>query len=127
MQLLFFFLMLRRPPRPTLFPYTTLFRSVRLRIEIRGGLHRHADAAWPLELDFAVGGAGGRAVDREVHEVGLAVGDVAAAGADGVQPLAVGERSIHLRVRARHADPVIEDAREIGLTADPRAESRIER
>src|SRR5438105_12889633 len=23
----FFFLMLRRPPRPTLFPYTTLFRS----------------------------------------------------------------------------------------------------
>src|SRR5207253_4342397 len=26
--LLFFFLILRRPPRPTLFPYTTLFRSV---------------------------------------------------------------------------------------------------
>src|SRR5690348_18259808 len=26
----FFFLMLRRPPRSTLFPYTTLFRSVRL-------------------------------------------------------------------------------------------------
>src|SRR5690606_41587316 len=25
---LFFFLMLRRPPRPTLFPYTTLFRSL---------------------------------------------------------------------------------------------------
>src|SRR5262245_64029136 len=24
---IFFFLMLRRPPRPTLFPYTTLFRS----------------------------------------------------------------------------------------------------
>src|SRR5438046_8439045 len=23
----FFFIMLRRPPRPTLFPYTTLFRS----------------------------------------------------------------------------------------------------
>src|ERR1041385_4182619 len=27
---LFFFLMIRRPPRCTLFPYTTLFRSVRL-------------------------------------------------------------------------------------------------
>src|SRR2546425_12130565 len=26
-QLLFFFLMIRRPPRSTLFPYTTLFRS----------------------------------------------------------------------------------------------------
>src|SRR6266568_8520535 len=29
----FFFLMIRRPPRSTLFPYTTLFRS----------LHQHAD------------------------------------------------------------------------------------
>src|SRR5256885_9222635 len=27
-QLLFFFLMIRRPPRSTLFPYTTLFRSM---------------------------------------------------------------------------------------------------
>src|SRR5258707_5235886 len=27
----FFFLMIRRPPRSTLFPYTTLFRSVRWR------------------------------------------------------------------------------------------------
>src|SRR2546427_4272041 len=28
--LLFFFLMIRRPPRSTLFPYTTLFRSARV-------------------------------------------------------------------------------------------------
>src|SRR6516162_11070385 len=28
---LFFFLMIRRPPRSTLFPYTTLFRSLRRR------------------------------------------------------------------------------------------------
>src|SRR3712207_8365854 len=28
MVVLFFFLMIRRPPRSTLFPYTTLFRSV---------------------------------------------------------------------------------------------------
>src|SRR3712207_8048243 len=28
--LLFFFLMIRRPPRSTLFPYTTLFRSIEL-------------------------------------------------------------------------------------------------
>src|SRR3712207_7260097 len=27
---MFFFLMIRRPPRSTLFPYTTLFRSLRL-------------------------------------------------------------------------------------------------
>src|SRR3712207_7920044 len=35
----FFFLMIRRPPRSTLFPYTTLFRS-------------HRD---PLELEVSVG------------------------------------------------------------------------
>src|SRR2546430_10226590 len=28
----FFFLMIRRPPRSTLFPYTTLFRSVELEL-----------------------------------------------------------------------------------------------
>src|SRR3712207_7099338 len=31
----FFFLMIRRPPRSTLFPYTTLFRSAASRPEIR--------------------------------------------------------------------------------------------
>src|SRR5215475_14770867 len=33
----FFFLMIRRPPRSTLFPYTTLFRSARHRREPRAG------------------------------------------------------------------------------------------
>src|SRR5882762_10950222 len=39
----FFFLMIRRPPRSTLFPYTTLFRSRRaLRAGLRGrDLRRH--------------------------------------------------------------------------------------
>src|SRR3989442_13242222 len=47
--LLFFFLMIRRPPRSTLFPYTTLFRSLlaevcaqaeRLRdLTLLGGIH----------------------------------------------------------------------------------------
>src|SRR5690242_21168556 len=36
-QLFFFFLMIRRPPRSTLFPYTTLFRSGR-----RGGRRQDA-------------------------------------------------------------------------------------
>src|ERR1022692_4263912 len=35
--LLFFFLMIRRPPRSTLFPYTTLFRSHGSRRSRRGG------------------------------------------------------------------------------------------
>src|SRR5438128_4776816 len=36
----FFFLVLRRPPTSTLFPYTTLFRS-RPRQRRRPGVHRH--------------------------------------------------------------------------------------
>src|SRR3712207_9217604 len=33
--LIFFFLMIRRPPRSTLFPYTTLFRSVLQQIMLK--------------------------------------------------------------------------------------------
>src|SRR5256885_11697304 len=39
---IFFFLMIRRPPRSTLFPYTTLFRS---RAGARGGPGARPDAA----------------------------------------------------------------------------------
>src|ERR1039457_7312458 len=38
--LFFFFLMIRRPPRSTLFPYTTLFRSVQ-HAGVRGKCSRH--------------------------------------------------------------------------------------
>src|SRR3712207_8409509 len=46
----FFFLMIRRPPRSTLFPYTTLFRSLQQlaieshRDELRDRIECHADA-----------------------------------------------------------------------------------
>src|SRR2546430_10280258 len=39
--MLFFFLMIRRPPRSTLFPYTTLFRS------------EYARVRWPAQLEQA--------------------------------------------------------------------------
>src|SRR5258705_12654441 len=42
--LLFFFLMIRRPPRSTLFPYTTLFRSVYR--SHHGPIVRQADGKW---------------------------------------------------------------------------------
>src|SRR6185503_1596289 len=45
----FFFLMIRRPPRSTLFPYTTLFRSPHPGGRA-GGLYvhrRHRALAWP--------------------------------------------------------------------------------
>src|SRR5256885_7007451 len=43
MSLFFFFLMIRRPPRSTLFPYTTLFRS----------LHQYFSGDPELKLDSA--------------------------------------------------------------------------
>src|SRR3712207_7005469 len=36
LSIIFFFLMIRRPPRSTLFPYTTLFRSSCLRVGVAG-------------------------------------------------------------------------------------------
>src|SRR3989441_5332609 len=47
----FFFLMIRRPPRSTLFPYTTLFRSYALiGAATGGGLYRSDDggATWQI-------------------------------------------------------------------------------
>src|SRR2546430_13863673 len=50
----FFFLMIRRPPRSTLFPYTTLFRS---RTEVRlagnpGGADFHRFCDWLAARSF---------------------------------------------------------------------------
>src|SRR5260370_21799648 len=42
----FFFLMIRRPPRSTLFPYTTLFRSSHRRRRPRGGPGRELPNGW---------------------------------------------------------------------------------
>src|SRR2546430_9519824 len=53
---MFFFLMIRRPPRSTLFPYTTLFRSEEVR-PVREGqrrldvlLHEEDRHATPIDL-----------------------------------------------------------------------------
>src|SRR3712207_9121118 len=43
MLIFFFFLMIRRPPRSTLFPYTTLFRS---RAALALGMAAHFDDLW---------------------------------------------------------------------------------
>src|SRR5438477_4490289 len=92
--------MIRRPPRSTLFPYTTLFRSphlvrprddVALRVDAARELHHHGGAirlphelvvAHPLELDRPT--AGGERHERRVerHIVGAVV--TVAAGALGV-------------------------------------------
>src|SRR5256886_11526368 len=56
----FFFLMIRRPPRSTLFPYTTLFRSVNLT-----GTFLMCQAALPYLLD------GGGAIVNVASNAGL--------------------------------------------------------
>src|SRR3712207_9586378 len=60
----FFFLMIRRPPRSTLFPYTTLFRSTRALLRhlehVSGVVTGHGKLAaevarWEEQLNLAVG------------------------------------------------------------------------
>src|SRR2546426_8089847 len=58
--LFFFFLMIRRPPRSTLFPYTTLFRSQRRRWRRRVPAsartpHSRGEVRLKLQTDFASG------------------------------------------------------------------------
>src|SRR3712207_7975886 len=65
----FFFLMIRRPPRSTLFPYTTLFRSPRLRRVVattrpRRGVGRRATPVH-LRADRAHDRRGRRDRDRK--------------------------------------------------------------
>src|SRR5260221_13296144 len=56
----FFFLMIRRPPRSTLFPYTTLFRSPR--VGHRGGNRNRTRRSFP-------GGRGARGLSGKERRV----------------------------------------------------------
>src|SRR2546426_6640620 len=58
--------MIRRPPRSTLFPYTTLFRSVHLHAEHGGDRRQHVDARHVL-LDNPPAGLA-RELDEERDE-----------------------------------------------------------
>src|ERR1041385_5535416 len=79
-----FFLMIRRPPRSTLFPYTTLFRSV------CGGRHRNAEH--PRRGFRRLGGARGAARGplhrlpapaRAAVEAASSISEATRAGPDG--------------------------------------------
>src|SRR5256885_3977581 len=60
LSLFFFFLMIRRPPRSTLFPYTTLFRSLgHVEDLLRSGNPGQYCGPW-LDLRHALGTAGER-------------------------------------------------------------------
>src|SRR3712207_7379754 len=56
--LMFFFLMIRRPPRSTLFPYTTLFRSQARRLgaqDVRRVLVTEQGQPWAYRVALRVG------------------------------------------------------------------------
>src|SRR5258708_28558446 len=81
----FFFLMIRRPPRSTLFPYTTLFRSIR---DFRSGSGELIIKDSLVNLNFGVGisvapGGGStlNVVLDNVTSVGNLYGVAAAVGA----------------------------------------------
>src|SRR5438552_12811367 len=59
---LFFFLIVRRPPRSTLFPYTTLFRS-------RFGLRPGEDPERTCDLHLRVRADRFDGVERALHDV----------------------------------------------------------
>src|SRR3712207_8519540 len=86
MLLTFFFLMIRRPPRSTLFPYTTLFRS------------QHARGPHHLE-----GVRGLRGLARRLRRGGLARRDPAARD-DGRPDGARGPDRKSTRLNSSHAN-----------------------
>src|SRR2546430_13773643 len=61
----FFFLMIRRPPRSTLFPYTTLFRSARDRLAFSRRAQSH-HRPFPQEEARDLQRRGGRGRRRRV-------------------------------------------------------------
>src|SRR5438128_11727558 len=74
-----FFLMIRRPPRSTLFPYTTLFRSVEAQILRHIGPGNRLQADVDLALDQEVvtrAGAGGLHQDRKSTRLNSSHGSI---------------------------------------------------
>src|SRR3989442_2368425 len=68
---LFFFLMIRRPPRSTLFPYTTLFRSLDVQLD-----HDRSLGGLPASLESACGLARARSCTiRSPHALSREAGD----------------------------------------------------
>src|SRR3989454_9842993 len=86
----FFFLMIRRPPRSTLFPYTTLFRSVEADRRAQHPVLAHASRL-ALAQQHAVG-----AEDRREPLLGGVGGDLPDVAPQ--ERLATGEDQEHVRV-----------------------------
>src|SRR2546429_6673164 len=90
--------MIRRPPRSTLFPYTTLFRSVLEQVEL---LKDHADAS-----------------------PGSLLGDIARRSEDAVDPLVAEVVPVHGNLTAIERLEVIDEAEQGYLACAARSHGR---
>src|SRR5882672_12788393 len=97
--LFFFFLMIRRPPRSTLFPYTTLFRSPLRRLE---------EAERADRLGATVAARDGRRI-RMVLALGADGAPLGALGDDGHGIVARGGRQVHAFGLGRRGRRIVED------------------
>src|SRR2546430_12003671 len=76
---LFFFLMIRRPPRSTLFPYTTLFRSNRMTPHAISDAHRKNEVRPPAATarpQAAPSSPIARSIRRSSREIGRATSEL---------------------------------------------------
>src|SRR2546429_899412 len=96
---LFFFLMIRRPPRSTLFPYTTLFRSNEGRLQALRGMGK-LDAAEQLANEII---DQSRARQKHVKETQalITAGTVANARADQAKAIELFKEAIDLALTGR--------------------------
>src|SRR5256885_12104004 len=69
MGICFFFLMIRRPPRSTLFPYTTLFRSPHAASMVSPGLAGLLGTRQPLETSRPTETGGGLRSEEHTSEL----------------------------------------------------------
>src|SRR5256886_13731457 len=103
----FFFLMIRRPPRSTLFPYTTLFRSrahnllIATAAVLAGGWIALASVQTPKVLAFAALAAVG------IGMAGYACNDILGQAAGRVQPAWAARALAPGRLFRRAAGPCV--------------------
>src|SRR5438067_3101885 len=136
----FLFLMIRRPPRSTLFPYTTLFRFLAERYRARAGAAaagrtsdggrsaRRRARAQPRPPARSAQWPGGRADRRDGHAVGGGQRGAVAGARDrlaaGVSLLSRGDGHAHRGPRWSHRGgedvPLPRDARLGGVVPDAR-------
>src|SRR3989442_13149207 len=106
--IVFFFLMIRRPPRSTLFPYTTLFRSIVER-RLRGGnrlVVGDPDAAHgPTRTDDPDRGAHGLVGANALEDGGDAEAAAQRAHARD-RPFAAPAHDVRGAERLRQGDPI---------------------